>query len=143
MTLPSPDVVACRHEVVVTFEDGDFTGTYLRCLGEGTNRACATIYCPVDHEYTSRACIDEHGAEARDECWAESWAEIDRDCLDTSDLSTIRIPVNVEYDEGVVVHEVADIGALLREALGFFDNPDASEQDERELVAKLREVVGR
>lgn len=91
------------HELVVTF-DGDAEYVSLVCNQEGADRPCAVIDCPVDHEDVNRACINEHGAIALDECWAVSWMDNGgRETLDADALGPVRIPVIVEWDEGVVV----------------------------------------
>lgn len=91
------------HELVVTF-DGDAEYVSLVCNQEGADRPCAVIDCPVDHEDVNRACINEHGAIALDECWAVSWMDNGgRETLGADALGPVRIPVIVEWDEGVVV----------------------------------------
>ena len=93
-----------RHELVVYFDDGDTEVVQLRCLESGSDRPCAVIYCPVDHEDVSRECIEAHGAEARDQCWAVDWYENGgRESLNTEALMSMSIPVNVHFDDGVVV----------------------------------------
>lgn len=90
------------HELVI-YWGGDTEYVSLVCNLKGSERPCAIIDCPVDHEDVTRDCIEEHGAKALDECWAESWAEAgDRDALNIH-LSDTRIPVAIAYDEGVEV----------------------------------------
>ena len=95
------------HEVVVDFSGGDTTVTWVTCLLSGPERPCAVISCPVDHEDTSRACIEAHGAVALDKCWAVEWVDNSgRECLDMQYLDEVRIPVHVYFDDGVCVENV-------------------------------------
>lgn len=72
----------------------------------GSDRPCAAITCPVDHEDVSSDCIAEHGAKAVDKCWAEEWMEqVGREALNTEALSPVTVPVHVYYDDGVVVED--------------------------------------
>ncbi len=105
------------HVLTVHWEQGDYQYLTLKCLLTGSDRPCAIIDCPVDHEDTDRGCIEAHGAVALDKCWAQTWYEAgDRDSLDTQDLVDTVIPVTIEYDEGVVVHDAGpSLPALLSE----------------------------
>ena len=92
------------HVLTVHFDEGETEYLSLKCQLTGTDRPCAVIICQVDHEDTSSECIEAHGAEARDECWAEQWYENGgRETLNTEALAPVSIPVTVYYDEGVVV----------------------------------------
>ena len=92
------------HEWVLDFSDGEVVYERLVCHLAGAERPCAVIDCPVDHEDVTRDCIAEHGAVAQDECWAVSWSENGgRESVDTSSLPNVRIPVRVEWDEGVAL----------------------------------------
>jgi hypothetical protein len=104
---PSP-VSRPDHVLIVHFEDGEDEWVSLRCNLTGPDRPCAVIDCPVDHEDVSRECIKEHGAEARDECWAVEWHEAGgREALNTEALEPVEIPVRVFYDAGGVAVENA------------------------------------
>lgn len=95
------------HYLTVHFETGDQEYLTLQCRFTGPDRPCAVITCPVDHEDISRSCIAEHGATALDECWAESWFENGgREAINTEDLEPVTIPVTVEYNTGVLVHDI-------------------------------------
>ena len=95
------------HYLTVHFETGDQEYLTLQCGLTGPDRPCAVITCPVDHEDASRSCIAEHGATPLDECWAESWFEHGgREAINTEDLEPVTIPVTVEYDTGVLVHDI-------------------------------------
>src|ERR1039458_1789649 len=92
------------HVLTVHFEDGETEYLTLRCQLTGSDRPCAVIHCRVDHEDVSQECVTEHGAEAIDECWAEQWYEaIGRETLNTEALEPVDIPVEVYFDDGVVV----------------------------------------
>ena len=95
------------HYLTVHFETGDQEYLTLQCGLTGPDRPCAVITCPVDHEDASRSCIAEHGATPLDECWAESWFEHGgREAINTEALEPVTIPVTVEYDTGVLVHDI-------------------------------------
>jgi hypothetical protein len=94
------------HVLTVHFDDGECEFLTLQCNLSGSDRPCAVISCPVDHEDVDRDCIESHGAVAKDECWAVNWYENSgREGLDTQNLDPVRIPVTIEYDDGVVVHD--------------------------------------
>ena len=93
-----------EHTLTVYFDDGETEYVGLKCNLTGADRPCAVISCPVDHEDVSRACIDDHAAIAKDECWAESWYEAGgRDGLNTEALAPVSFPVRIYFDEGVIV----------------------------------------
>lgn len=92
------------HVLTVYFDEGETEYLGLRCQLAGTDRPCAVISCPVDHEDVSRDCIEAHGALAEDKCWAEEWYEAGgRETLNTEALEPVRIPVRIIFDDGVVV----------------------------------------
>lgn len=102
----SEPVHCAAHSVTVHFE-GETEYLVLKCHLSTSDRPCAVISCPVDHEDTGRDCIEKHGAKALDECWAESWYENGgRESLNTEALSPITIPVEIYFDDGVVAENV-------------------------------------
>ena len=95
--------------MTVHFDAGDCEYLTLECLLDGPERPCAVIVCPIDHEDTTQECIEAHGAKAEDECWAVAWFEAGgRETLDTEDLAPVSFPVHIDFDDGVVVHNVAE-----------------------------------
>lgn len=92
------------HVLTVHFDLGDAEYLTLECRLTGHDRPCAIISCPMDHEDVSRDCIEAHGAIARDECWAVEWFDATvREGMNTEALKAVSFPVNVFFDEGVVV----------------------------------------
>jgi hypothetical protein len=92
------------HVLTVHFDDGERPYLTLQCQLSGADRPCAIVVCPVDHDDATFECIEEHGAEALDECWAEQWIEASGPGgLNCEALDPVSIPVRVYYDEGVVI----------------------------------------
>lgn len=97
------------HTLTVHFHEGDCQFITMKCHLTGPERPCAIITCPVEHEDVSHACVEAHGATAIDACWAEDWAEIDRECIDTQALRPVTFPVEIDYDTGLVLRPAAAV----------------------------------
>lgn len=94
------------HTLTVHFDEGECEYLTLECHLSGADRPCAVIDCPVDHEDVSQACIEAHGATARDACWAVEWYEAGgRETLNTEALSPVVVPVHLYFDDGIAVED--------------------------------------
>ena len=112
--------MTAAHTLTVHFDAGDTERVTIECHLAGPDRPCAVITCPVDHEDVTRSCVELHGATALDMCWAVDWVEQGgRDSLTTQALPPITVPIEIDYDTGVVVRSPRESDAAVCDWCGL------------------------
>ncbi len=95
--------MADKHVIVIRQDRGDdFPVTTIECgWGDEPARPCKQIDCPTCLEYSTAACLDEHGASVDPGCGVRQWME---DCgLEAIGVEGLEVRVAVKsvvYDEG-------------------------------------------